>query len=242
MNQVSLIIPFYNEATKFERFRSILISYLKHNRLLGELILVNDGSTDGTGQLLDTLAKSIDFPVRVIHVSPNKGKGHAIKTGVQQAQYPWILFNDADFSYLPDQLEAWVNDGRLDLNSEQRACFGSREEGAKLGWVTFKWHRRIIGRVYAWLIRLVTGITVTDTQCGFKLFPAPLAKQVFAQVQEERFAFDVEIHYLLKQWGLPPRMLPVRCVEFGDSKVDLIRDSWQMAKALWQIKKRHRVG
>jgi dolichyl-phosphate beta-glucosyltransferase len=239
MQQVSLLIPFYNESAKFERFRTIMLEYLSANQLVGELILVDDGSTDNTSELLQAFKDGLTIPAKIISVQPNRGKGHAIKAGIAEVSLNWVLCNDADFSYLPQQLDEWVAEGWLNLHHPHQAHFGSRELGAQNGWVQFKWHRRIIGRLYAWLIRLVTGITVTDTQCGFKLYPTDLAKAVFAEVREERFAFDVEVHYILRKMGASPKMLPVKCIEFGDSKVHLLKDSLQMGRALWHIRKHH---
>lgn len=239
MSKVSLVIPFYNEASKFDRFRSIILAYLQHNQYVGELILVDDGSNDHTPALLRDFKKTVQIPCRIITLQQNQGKGSAIKTGIQHAREQWVLCNDADFSYLPEQLDEWINNGMFDTEGPEVPHFGSRELGAEKGWVTFKLHRRVIGRIYAWLIRWVTGITVTDTQCGFKLYPTKLAREIFQKVREERFAFDVEVHYILKQMGSPPKMLPVRCVEIGDSKVHLIKDSLQMGKALWTIRRNH---
>lgn len=239
MSKVSLVIPFYNEASKFDRFRTIISAYLRNNRYVGELILVDDGSVDQTPALLVNFKKTVEIPCKIVSIRPNQGKGNAIKTGIQHAGEKWVLCNDADFSYLPEQLDEWIDNGMFDPEGPEMPHFGSRELGAEKGWVTFKLHRRIIGRIYAWLIRWVTGITVTDTQCGFKLYPTKLAKEIFQKVREERFAFDVEVHYILKQMDCPPKMLPVRCVEIGDSKVHLIKDSLQMGKALWTIRKNH---
>jgi dolichyl-phosphate beta-glucosyltransferase len=239
MNLVTLVIPFYNEASKFERFKTVLSRYLQTNRYIAEIILVDDGSTDDTSDLLQDFQRSCTVPCSILTIRPNKGKGHAISTGVMAATQAWVLCNDADFSYLPEQLDEWIAEGWLDLSQPERAHFGSRELGAQRGWVQFKWYRRIIGRIYAWLIRGVTGIKVTDTQCGFKMYPRPLAQSLFPAVQEQRFAFDVEVHYLLRKQGWEPKMLPVKCIEFGDSKVHLLKDSLQMGKALWSIRRHH---
>lgn len=239
MQGISVVIPFYNEAAKFHRFHDIMLAYLQENRYVSELILVDDGSSDNTPLLLRAFAEKTSIPCKIITIQPNKGKGNAIREGIQAASAKWVLCNDADFSYLPGQLDEWIESGYFQPEGPEQPHFGSRELGARKGWVQFKWHRRIIGRIYALLIRLVTGIKVTDTQCGFKLYPTALAKELFSKVREERFAFDVEVHYLLMKMGRPPKMLPVRCVEFGDSKVHLIKDSIQMGKALWAIRKRH---
>lgn len=231
-----MVIPFYNEAKKFDFFRNQLLEYLPHNTWYGEIICVNDGSSDETPQLLDNLSSEIQqIPIKVIHLPLNKGKGFAVKTGILAANCSWVLCNDADFSYLPSQIDAWENESWLNLNSSV-PLFGSRELGMDKGWVKFKWHRRIIGRIYSILIRIFTGIKETDTQCGFKLYPTSLAKEIFSSLREERFAFDVEVHYILKQKALQPIMLPVHCVDYGDSKVHLLKDSWQMWKALLRIK------
>lgn len=89
------------------------------------------------------------------------------------------------------------------------------------------------------IIRLFTGITTTDTQCGFKMYEADVAKNIFSNVQEERFAFDIEVFYLLRRNKVKINLLPLRCTERNDSKVNLINDSWNMFTAIFRIKKRY---
>jgi dolichyl-phosphate beta-glucosyltransferase len=240
MSKVSLVVPFYNEACRFGRFRKQMQVYLSGSHPLGECILVDDGSTDKTLKLLENFCRESPIPCRALQVQPNRGKGFAVRTGIMDAREPWVLVMDADMAYLPDQLNQWIELHGLDLEAAPMPCFGSRELGIKQGLVTYQTHRRIIGRIYSLLIRYITGIRIKDTQCGFKLYPTALAREVFSKVREERFAYDVEVHYLLKKMNQPPRLLPVSCNDHGDSRVRLFHDSLQMGLALFAIRNRHR--
>ena len=240
MSKVSLVIPFYNEACRFGRFREQMQAYLQGAHPLGECILVDDGSTDNTLKLLKDFCLQAPVPCRVLQVQPNRGKGFAVRTGIMDAREPWVLVMDADMAYLPDQLNEWMELHGLDLDATPMACFGSRELGIKQGLVTYQTHRRIMGRIYTLMIRFITGIRVKDTQCGFKLYPTALAREIFSKVKEERFAYDVEVHYLLKKMKHPTRLLPVKCNDRGYSRVRLFRDSLQMGLALFAIRLRHR--
>lgn len=238
MNRVSLVIPFYNESFRLQKLEDYMHGYLQKAHQLGEIIFIDDGSTDDTLLKLQALSRKLPLPCHVLQVKPNRGKGYCVSRGVQASCQAWILCLDADLSYLPAQLDEWIAHG-LDLTDTRQAWFGSRELGIKLGLVKYQLHRRIIGRIYALLIRLVVGVKNPDTQCGFKLYPRWLALELFNQVGEQRFAFDVEVHYLLQKWGIPPGVLPVGCNDHGNSRVRLIRDSLQMAMALFAIRKRH---
>ena len=236
----SLIVPFYNEAQRFYFFENGMKAYFEKNKWIKELILVNDGSRDHTLELLK------DFKVRynlidckIIDIKPNTGKGNAIKEGVKAATQEWILCNDADLSYLPQQLDEWIENGWINFDKANAVYFGSRELGMKKGWVKYHLHRRIIGRIYALFIRIFTGITVTDTQCGFKLYNAKVAKDVFSKIKEQRFAFDLEVFYLLRKNNVEINLLPLRCEERFASKVNLIKDSWNMFTAIFRIKNRY---
>jgi dolichyl-phosphate beta-glucosyltransferase len=238
---ISLVLPFYNESTRFHLFEDGMQSYFATNKWIKELILVNDGSTDNTIELLKNYQQKYQaIDCKIIDVQPNKGKGNAIKQGILAATQPWILCNDADFSYRPEQIDEWINNGWIDFNKTNAVYFGSRELGQDYYQMKLFLHRKIIGRIYAFFIQLITGITVRDTQCGFKMYEANLAKKIFPNIQEERFAFDVEVHYLLKKENASINLLPVKCIDIEGSKVNLIKDSWQMFNALFRIIKRHR--
>lgn len=236
---LSLVIPFYNEESRFHIFTHVLEEYLKTNTTIKQIILVNDGSQDNTlNCLLDFKTSfSSNVEIDVLNIEPNKGKGFAIKKAMPKVTQQWVLCLDADMSYHPNQLDEWINEGWLDWENISTIHFGSREMGMQKGWVEYYTHRRIIGRIYALMLKMITGVTVSDTQCGFKLYPSNIAKEIFNTLQQQRFAFDVEVHAYIKKKNLKIKLLPVRCEEREDSKVNLIKDSWQMFWALWDIRK-----
>ncbi len=233
---ISIVFPVYNESNRIHLLKEGLAAYSNPHQLIKEIILVDDGSTDDTIRHLKEIQQAYpQYQVKIHQVKPNRGKGNAIKTGIMAASQPWILCNDADLSYSMEQIDQWQDNFHLDFSKRKAVYFGSRELGKKNNEMELFLHRIIIGRIYAFLIRMITGITVRDTQCGYKLYESGLAKEIFPLVKEERFAFDVEVHYLLNQRKAEVNLLPVKCIDIEGSKVNLIKDSWQMFKALFRI-------
>jgi len=237
---LSLIFPFYNESGRIHLFIDGLQQYRNPYNLVKEIILVDDGSTDDTLSILYDIKKQfVQYDIKVLSISPNQGKGNAVKTGVLNATQPWILCNDADLSYSLDQIDQWVDKYSLDFAAKNTVYLGSRSLGAENDEMKLFVHRIIIGRIYAFFIRLITGITVKDTQCGYKLYSHDVIEKVFPKIVEKRFAFDVEVHYLLKQNNVDIHILPVKCIDVKGSKVNLFRDSLQMFFSLFRIKARN---
>jgi dolichyl-phosphate beta-glucosyltransferase len=233
---ISLVIPFYNEVDRIERFLEGVKYCQNRNGLINELILVDDGSTDGTLSYLKQIKEQYEgsFKIKIVHYSINKGKGYAIKLGVLAAQEEWVLCNDADLSYRLEQIDDWYEKKYLDFKQERTVYFGKRilnDEQSK-----FFLHRIIIGKLFYLFIRLILRITISDTQCGFKLYKTSIAKMVFSNLKEERFAFDLEVIYKLKQDNYSIQHLPVHCYDIKGSKVNLIKDSINMFMALFRIR------
>lgn len=238
---ISLVIPFYNEATRIHLLKEGLKNYKNNHQLIKELILVDDGSTDNTLQLLNDIKNNFDtlYDIQILPIKLNQGKGNAIKNGVMEARQPWILCNDADLSYSMEQIDDWREYNWLQLTTPNTVYIGSRELGSKHYDMKLFLHRKVIGRIFAFFIQLITGIPIKDTQCGFKLYPGPVAKNVFKKIKETRFAFDVEVLYLLKKDNINIQLLPVKCIDTEGSKVNILSDGWDMFKALFRIKRNH---
>ena len=232
---ISLIIPFFNESKRLDRLEDGLNQYRNRNQLIQEIIFVNDGSSDDTLLHLQKFQKQ--FPennIQVIQIETNCGKGNALQAGILQAQHNWVLCNDADLSYRLEQIDEWYETELLDLNKNETIYFGKRIIKDKKS--KFFVHRIIIGKIFYLLIRLILGINIQDTQCGFKLYPTAIAKEVFKDLQEKRFAFDLEIIYKLIQQNYTIKTLPVHCIDIEGSKVNLLKDSWNMFCALFRIR------
>ncbi len=238
---VDLIIPFYNEEQRIPFFKETLQNYLSQNRYIDAVTMVNDGSKDQTQTMLESIEKElqIQFPkvkLKVIHVNPNAGKGNAIRAGVLASKSKWVLSSDADFATLPEQLDTWVERGMVDLKEQRTTYIGSRELGREQELVKALLHRRIIGRVFSTIVYWCTGITESDTQCGFKLYPTVIAKTAFEPLVELGYAHDVEILFRLTKARKPIKSLPVKWEERGLSKVNLVQDSFKMLIAIMKMR------
>lgn len=239
---VDLIIPFYNEEKRIAFFKDTLQSYLLKNQYLDAVTMVNDGSKDQTQQMLEAAETelSAQFPnitFKVIHISPNAGKGNAIRAGVLDSNSKWVLSSDADFSTLPEQLDNWIALGEVDLHHSQTTYIASRELGREQEMVRALWHRRVIGRVFSAIVYWFTGITESDTQCGFKLYPTSIAKAAFEPLVELGYAHDVEVLFRILKAGHEVQSLAVKWEERGLSKVNLISDSFKMLVAIVKMRR-----
>lgn len=202
---LSVIIPTYNEAEKIINTLNSARDYLSRQNYDWEVIVVNDGSTNNTAEMVSGFIKD-NGGFRLIDNKKNHGKGYVVKQGMLEARGDFRLFIDADGSTSIDHLDKfWPFVGQgFDI------VIGSIEvEGAKI-FEHAQWYRRWLGRVSKHLIRLMTGLwEIRDTQRGFKLFTAEAAESVFPDIKIERFGFDFEVLALAKKKGYKIKEAPV---------------------------------
>jgi glycosyltransferase involved in cell wall biosynthesis len=216
---LSVIIPAYDEATRIGRSLEKLLDYLAEQRGRSELIVVDDGSRDETAKVSEGIfaaRRSERIEARVIRVHPNRGKGHAVRTGLLAARAPVALFSDADLSSpiteAPKLVEP-IRAGQYDV------VFGSRALDRKLIGVRQPWTREQSGRAFNLMVRLLTGLPFWDTQCGFKAFRMDVCRPVVEGMLIDRFGFDVELLYVAHRAGLRMLEYPVRWDDVEGSKV-----------------------
>lgn len=227
--KLSLIIPCYNEEQRIPQMVSGLQEFVNRGILEHEIIVVDDGSTDGTLQAL----KNNEFisnqvaagNLRIIHLEKNEGKGAALKKGVKEASGNFILTLDADMSAKPVEIEKWLS---LHGNKlpENEIWIASREHPDSV--IKEVETRRWTGRMFNFIVRLLTPLRQRDTQCGFKLYPAAVAKKLFAMQQASGWAHDVEILYRARQNNFAIQDMPVTWTAQSGSKISLLRDSIPM--------------
>ena len=228
---LSIVIPAYNEESRIAPTVRDIVGYCRMARRDFELILVDDGSNDRTSAIGRSLGE--EFPeLRLIRLAANHGKGYAVRTGVINALGSTVLFTDADGS-TPigeiERLEAALASG-VDLAVGSRAL---RAEGVL---VQAKLYRRVIGRTFHRMVEWLADAGVTDTQCGFKLFRAPVAQDLFSRMLMNGFSFDVEVLVMAKRRGYRVAEVPVNWTHQPGSKVRLTRDSLRMALDLFRIR------
>jgi dolichyl-phosphate beta-glucosyltransferase len=229
--ELSIVIPAYNEEARIAPTIREAVAYCRSRHRAFELMLVDDGSRDGTTAVGRRLAE--DFPeLRVIRLASNHGKGYAVRTGVINALGRMVLFADADGSTPISELERL--EAAIDAGAD--LAVGSRELRADGVRVQAKLYRRLIGRTFHCMVELLADVDVTDTQCGFKLFRAAVAHDLFSRMVMNGFSFDVEVLVMAKRRGYRVAEVPINWTHQPGSKVRLTSDSVRMAIDLFRIR------
>lgn len=237
---LSVIIPAYNEAARLGKTLRAVVDYLAQNAPDGEVIVVDDGSSDNTADLARQVFKdSKNLRTSVISYKSNLGKGRAVRLGLLAARSDVALFSDADLSTpiteAPKLVDPIVS-GQYDLT------FGSRALDRELIGVHQSWRREQGGRVFNLVVRLATGMPFWDTQCGFKAFRMSVCRPLIEAATVDRFGFDVELLYLAFRAGLNLKEIPVRWDHNEGSKVTLFSDSFKMVNEVNLIRQQARRG
>lgn len=235
--ELSVIIPAFNEEARLTPTVREIVAYLRAERggvgRRAEVIVVDDGSTDRTSDVTHRLGE--EWPeVRLIRLAANRGKGYAVRSGVVNARGSLVLFADADGSTPIAEivrLEAAIAAG-ADVAIGSRALRG---DGVR---VAAKVYRRLMGRLFHQLVRVLTVRGIADTQCGFKLFRAPVAHDLFSRMRMNGFSFDVELLLMAQRQGYRVREVPVNWIHRPGSRVNLVLDSLRMARDLFVIRAR----
>jgi len=218
---LSLVIPAYNEAARLGKTLQAAFEYLNAQASESEIIVVDDGSTDGTAQVATESFENFSGRIgsRVIRVPVNRGKGHAVRAGLLAARAPIALFSDADLSTPlteTPKLVAPIRAGEYDV------VFGSRALDRSLIGVHQPWRREQSGRVFNLVMRLATGLPYWDTQCGFKAFRLDVCRPIIEAAKIDRFGFDVELLYVAHLSGLRLDERAVRWNDVAGSKVSFM--------------------
>lgn len=238
--KISIIVPAYNEEARLGNTIARILEYMDSNELSGELIIVDDGSTDNTPDIArQQLARNGNVCSRVIEYGENRGKGYAVREGLKAATGEIALFSDADLSTPIDELPKLAEPIRRD---EYDVTFGSRALDRSLIGTHQPWRREQGGKVMNLIIRLMSGLKFADTQCGFKAFKMEKFRPLLDSFTIDRFGFDVEFLYVAQRHGLRLKEIPVRWNNVEGSKVDVIRDTRRMFTELAEIRRNARKG
>lgn len=224
---LSVIIPCYKEEKDIERNVTILHNFLLSNNIDAEIICVSDGSPDNTFPII----KKIPF-VKGIGYKDNKGKGGAIKYGIEHATGEYILYMDADLSTdLNGIIELQKHINKFDI------IIGSRHTHGSIIKVRQPLQRRIIGKICRMLVNLKFRFGLKDTQCGFKAIKKKCALKIIELQRIDDFAFDIEYLYIAKLLKMTTVEIPVIWSDDRGSTVSPIKSSIRFLKDLRKIKK-----
>ncbi|HTC78687.1 MAG TPA: dolichyl-phosphate beta-glucosyltransferase [Terriglobales bacterium] len=233
---LSIIIPSYNEELRLPSTLERIAAYLSTYAHEAEVLVVDDGSEDGTAAVAESYRSKI-LTLRVISNGVNRGKGYSVRHGIEEARGRIALFTDADLS-APIEEAGKLIDG-LETND---VAIGSRAMDRSLITVHESPFREFAGIIFNKIVRSILWLPFVDTQCGFKAFRRERCGIIFEQQTIERFGFDPELLYLARRHGLRAVEIPVRWGHSPATKVSMLHDSIQMFIDIFTIRWNSLVG
>jgi glycosyltransferase involved in cell wall biosynthesis len=231
--RLTVVVPAYQEHDRIAEAVGAIRSALRYVDGGVEVVVVDDGSTDGTA----AAARASGADQVLVH-DVNRGKGAAVRTGVLASNGRTVAFTDADLAYEPEQLR-----GLLDkVESGVDVVVGSRKHEGTRTLVQARRLREIGGRVINWLTHAVLLGNYRDTQCGLKAFDADAARLIFSRSRVDRFAFDVEIFVIAEKNHLSVEEVPVTIANSTRSTVHVVRETARLVRDLFRIRRWSRRG
>ena len=238
--KISIVIPAYNEEDRIVRTLESTLAYLEERDDPSEVIVISDGSTDTTKEVVETRFDPDEkISLKALEYHPNRGKGYAVRYGMLRASGDPVVFMDADYSVPIEELEKATEalDGGYDIAIASRTYAGSV--------VTHHQNllRELSARIYTLLQNRHLGLRFGDTQCGFKVFTRRACKALFAEQRLDSVIFDPEILWLAKRHGFKVKEFPVTWTHVEDSRIqyDSLGKSLFVFQELFRIKKLHRA-
>jgi len=220
---LSVVGPAYNEERRLPPTLIDMIDFLEGRGDRYEIIVVNDGSTDRTSEMVKKMQR-LTPRVVLIEQPRNGGKGLAVRSGMLAARGEWVLMADADGATPFHEII------RLEraLAAGADVAIGSRALYSKETAIKTSFHRKAMGRIFNGLVNMLLVPGIADTQCGFKIFTNQSAQFLFERLRSERFSFDVELLLIASKAGMKIQEVPVNWHNVPDSKISLIKDSLMM--------------
>lgn len=229
MKTISVLIPAYNEEKRLPKTLQLWQKFMSHppaekqvaknNEIkIREILIIDDGSEDKT--ILEAKKFENSLPIKIIHITPNKGKGNAVRQGVKNAKGDFIFIYDADAAVLPQTLSViFAESKNSDIVIGSRTSLDSKTK--------MSFFRRFVGICFHILCFPLLP-KIKDASCGAKLLKKTVAKKIFAEQKINRFAFDIEMLWLAKKMNFKIKEIGISWQEIPGSKVNVLRDAPEM--------------
>jgi dolichyl-phosphate beta-glucosyltransferase len=227
---LTIIIPAFNEEKRIGSTLEAIHRYFDQQSMSREIIVVDDGSSDDTAGVVNAMKERI-HDLRCIRYLPNRGKGYAVKAGVERSRGEYILYTDADNS---TPIEEFVK--FYPLLSHAMVVIGSRYMAESAVKIRQPHYRIFLGRLGNFLIRVFLFDDIRDTQCGFKAFQHRAARDLFSRMKVNRFGFDIELLSIAHLLRYSVREIPVSWYNSPQSRIRPIRDALRTFADLIYIK------
>jgi len=234
---LSIVIPAYNEEDRLGVSLPLIEAYVRERGLDAEILIVDDGSTDGTAQMASAFLRGRRG--RVLRHPENRGKGAAVRRGVLKADGRWVLITDADLS---TPIEEHAKLAEIAREEDLDVAFGSR--GLPESQVEIRQNplRQLMGKTFNVILRRITGLPHRDTQCGFKLLDRQRTRPLFERMVIDHFAFDVELLFLCDRFGLRVKEIPVIWRNSERTTVNIVTAPPQMLLDVLKVRWHFRRG
>ena len=235
--QLSIVIPAYNEAARIDATIRGVLDCVAERGWDAEVLVVDDGSTDGTPQIVERWMERSDR-LHLIQNPGNRGKGYSVRNGLLQAAGDVVMFTDADLSapmVEAERLLAALRDGA-------DVAIGSRWLDRERQTIEQPLYRQLFGRCFNWITRRVMGLPFKDTQCGFKAFRREAAQVIFRLQTIERWGFDPEILFIARRLKYGIREVPVTWGHDERSRLSYVKDGMKMLEEMAIVRKNALAG
>lgn len=231
---ISVVIPAFNEEKRLPPFLKKLICYCTTSKKKYEIIVVDDGSTDDTYK--QAMFFRAEFPgLYVLRINKNMGVGYVTRHGFLTAKGKILISMDADGSVSPEEIEKNL----LFIGNGFDIVVGSRAIRGRSKVFRASFNRKIMSIVFNFLLRIILGMDIKDTQCGFMMFRRNIIKPLFSRMHLRRFGFYIELLYLAHKMGYSVKEAAVYWEDKAGTKVKIIRDSVTMFFNIFQVKYWH---
>ena len=228
---ITLVIPMYNESSIIADTAKTVSNYMESNFQNYEIIFSDDGSRDGSADIV----RNLKLPsVRVVGYEQNHGKGSAIRIGILEANGEIVMFTDADLAYGTDVIKRAYD---ILSDSDANMLIGSRNLSDD-GYEGYTPLRKLMSKVYIKVLCVVGGFKLSDSQCGCKAYKGEAVRKIFERCKVDGFAFDFESILWAQKFGYKIVEMPVKIINHRESTVNVVKDTFKMLGDLIKMKKR----
>lgn len=227
----TFVIPAYNESVRLRPTLHALLRYTQEQNWDAEILVVDDGSTDDTAEIVREASLAHE-QIRLVQNPGNRGKGFSVRNGMLHARGDICLFTDADLSSPMTEAQKLFDA----IAQGADVAIGSRWLQVELQTERQPLYRQAFGRIFNLALRAILGLRFADTQCGFKAFRREAAQQIFPLQRIERWGFDPEILFLAQRAGLRVEEVPVLWAHSEGTRLHPLRDGLRMFAEVLRIR------
>jgi dolichyl-phosphate beta-glucosyltransferase len=233
---LSIVIPAFKESKKIGRDVEAASTFLESNHLVGEIIIVDDGSRDGTTEAAENVEVPSGVALKVVRLHHHMGKGYVIRTGMKQTSGEYVMFADSGccvpYGNVLDGLKL-LKSGVCDIAHGSRKMPGCNIQR------TQSWYRWVCARIFHWFVIYAMKMPAefTDTQCGFKIYRGDVGRRLYRESITDGFMFDVEIIMRALKQGCRIKEFPIEWTCDRDSRLSPMRSLWRIFSELITIKR-----